>query len=148
MTSSTSFSERAASAAVARSSEFTLGAIEEATVRLRSWAAIRDVGLSGVPFLRLAGDSTLVCLPTAARANPHPQTGVTATSIESGDVAVVRGVSFGDVRRTVADVARELGLNEVGLTVEFHRGTEGFGTGSVVIPLGAGARMPLAAAGG
>jgi len=148
MTYSPTVLERPASTAVARATDFSLGAIEEATVRLQSWAAIRGVAPAGVPFLRLVGDSTLVCLPTAARANPHPQTGVIATSIEPGDVAVVRGVSFGEVRRAVADVARELGLDESGLTAEFQRGNDGFGTGSLLIPLGAGARLPLAAAGG
>lgn len=148
MTYSPTVSERTASPAVARSADFSLGIIEEETVRLQSWAAIRGVALAGAPFLRLVGDSTLVCLPTTARANPHPETGVIVTSIEPGDVAVVRGVSFGEVRRAVADVARELGLDEAGLTAEFERGSDGFGTGSLFIPLGVGVRLPLAAAGG
>lgn len=148
MTYSPIISERLASPAVARAAEPSLGTVEEAMVRLQSWAAIRGVALSGVPFLRFVGESTLVCLPTATRANPNPQTGVMATDLEPGDVAIVQGVAFGEVRRVAAAVARDFGLDEATMTAEFQRGTDGFGTGNLIIPLGVGARLPIAAAGG
>ncbi len=140
-------SERVAGPAVARAALFSLGSVEEETVRLRSWAAIYGIVPSGTPFLRLQGDMTLVCLPTESTADPNPQTGVHAVSVEGGEVAVLSGVAFGDIRRVAEELVGELAIESQSLTIEFQRGTEGFGVGDLMIPIPESVRHPLAATG-
>lgn len=134
MSFETTYSEREALPAVGRRADPTLGAIAEETTKLRSWAAIRGVRLAGQPFVRISGDEVTVNVPTVAPADTNRETGVFPGDLPGGRVVSVTGVPF-DNLFAVADALREDLGRGPGLPVEFHPGSEGFGAGTVTVPI-------------
>ncbi len=136
MNYATSFRKREGHAVVARDTDRTMAAIEEHSTRLRSWAAIIGVTPAGAPFLRLTPGKVTVNLPIANEIETNGETGVHASVLCSGTAMYVEDVPFAEIERVVDELLPDLSETWVSAgPVEFHRGPDGFGSGTLVLPL-------------
>lgn len=70
-------------------------AIEQAAVRLRGWALVRGVAITGSPFLSVSPSRVpRVHLPLASRLVPRASTGLSHEAVPGGPIAVIRDVPF------------------------------------------------------
>lgn len=136
---SVSYRQRDGAAAVARKAEANLGSIEEETTRLRSWAAILGIPLLGTPFLRFPNGGVMVNIAIAREAHPNPQTGVVESALPGGPALAIEEVPFEQIAAVLGGISAEEPSAE-GSQAEFHRSADGFGHGTLVIPIADGAR--------
>jgi len=145
MNYATSFREREGNAVVARDTDNTMGAIEEHCTRLRSWASIMGVIPAGVPFIRLAPGKMTVNLPITKEVETNGETGVHTSVLCGGTAMYIEDVAFGEIISVVNGLMPELTQNWASTgPAEFHRGPDGFGVGTLVIPLRALAKASRA----
>lgn len=134
-TSPTEFTVRPATATVSTEAQFTSRALDEAATRLRSWAATRGYLVRGRPFVILDGSETCrVSVPVDDAADPHPETGITAEQRPAGAVAGTASMTRRQAENVLPGLL-DLIANLATGPPEFHAGKEGFGEGTLQIPV-------------
>lgn len=131
--------ERDGHPTVCHFSESSIEAVEASVARLHSWAVVREVQLTGAPFIRLNATGRMVVhLPIVGCADPRPETGVIPGRLQPGRILSLSDVPFARAieiaNRLSDDVDREYGLAG---PVEFHAGAAGFASGTLVFPVAA-----------
>ena len=122
---------------ISRRAELTTAGIFEASTRLRSWALIRGEQLTGLPFLRISGESYCeVHIPVSGRVYPHPETGVSLEVGDGGPAVAVRVVQFEDLRAVMRELGAEIAVDcGIAGPVEFHPSSAEFRNGTVIWPV-------------
>jgi len=135
-------SPRAAGYTISRTTGYTLAEIEEAATRLKSWAVIMNVTVTGPAFVRLSSDMVaFVHLPVDRALDTSMEDGIVADPMPATDVIEGHDVSFDEMRSTAAALRSEAArVGEVSGHAEYHAGPDGMRSGTLVVPV-----QPLAA---
>jgi hypothetical protein len=136
MNYATSFQEREGGTTIRREAELNIGSLEENYTRLRSWASIMGVGLSGSPFVIVRDGVVNVGVQTKKPTAANPETGVHPGEVPGGMSLCIEDVPLASLDEVTAQLPGEFGdaWTAAG-AVEFHRSKDGFGRGTVVVPL-------------
>lgn len=121
--------------------------LSAAMTRLRSWALIRGVPITGESFVQFAGPAiTRVHLPIGDPLAPHPDTGVSLDRVVGGVTARVAGVRLTDAPRVARTVEELLGpTTPLSGRAEFHPAKGEGSEGTLVLPLTKAPARPLPA---
>jgi hypothetical protein len=143
MNYATSFQERTGGSTIGREAELNLASLEENCTRLRSWASIWGIGLAGTPFFTVRDGHVSVAVLTKKPHDANPETGVHTFELPSGMSLFIQDVPLDEFAAVTADLSSELGdsWEEAG-SPEFHRSKDGFGRGTIIVPLQAAAASP------
>jgi len=114
--------------------DFSLKDVNVAGDRLRSWAKIRDVPVTGPPLLVRIGElSARVHLPIGAEVMPHPETGIELDAVPAGVVARIGDVRFSEVRAVGREALVALSPGGLAGAVEFHSIDGDFVSGELAV---------------
>lgn len=122
---------------VSRASGYSLGEIEEAATRLKSWAVIMGVGITGPAFVRLSSDLTaFVHLPIDREVDTSVEDGITSGATPASHVAEGRDVTFDEMRPTATALRNEAEqLGNIAGHAEYHAGPDGMRHGTLYVPV-------------
>lgn len=137
MSHTPTLSTRPASHTIAREAPYTLAAVEEAANRLRSWAVIMGVPITGRPFVRLNSDLTaFVHLPVDRAVDTTREDSMISGVISPGEVMEFPAVPFDDIRPDAVSTKADLPEScELAGPVEYHAGPGGLRSGALVAPV-------------
>lgn len=122
---------------ICREAEFTLGGLEDAATRLKSWAVIMGVGVAGPAFVRLTSDMTAhVHLPVDREIDTSVEDGITSGTISAGAGMQRDAITFEAMRDEARSLKAEIGVDrESAGPIEFHSGQDGMRLGSLFAPV-------------
>lgn len=128
---------RAAGYTISRTTGYTLAEVEEAANRLKSWAVIMNIPVTGPAFVRLSSDMVaFVHLPVDRALDTSMEDGIVADTMPATDVVEGSEVPFDEMRPAAAAFRTEASeAGEVAGHVEYHGGRDGMRSGTLVVPL-------------
>ena len=125
---------RASGYTVSRASGYGLGEVEEAATRLKSWAVIMGIPITGPAFVRLSSDlAAFVHLPIDRAVDTSVEDGISAETMPDAQVVEGRDVTFDEMRTTATALRNEAEqLGNIAGHAEYHAGPDGMRRGTKV----------------